>query len=380
MTIKIKIITISLCINLIYGCSVFKPNRGVKSLETVGSVTENTSIYTDSLKCLGKLIEESNQAFKVRASVGLIQDKTGKKEGFDQPILTQSASEMALTALARTNAIKLVATTDVRDLLQYNFLAVNGFDQNKLALITSGNIGSTLSSDFFITGSISEYNEDLRNRNWGLNFFRKLLDTSLSGEDKVLSIAMDLRVVGPTTGSVLTNEKNELLTTSLQNSIVTRSYNGSIFRVFSNSGAGIDYAAKISDPRHLAVREIIEKGILMLIGKLYDVSWQKCDIPAIPENMKLGGSIAKYFESKDHIQVQKVLETAKLNKLVKWKQSKVIKFAMTPIKTFRNNGQLCRNYEISMIKDDHKQMFKGVACREAHGLWKAIDVKKIDSK
>jgi hypothetical protein len=32
-----------------------------------------------------------------------------------------------------------------------------------------------------------------------------------------------------------------------------------------------------------------------------------------------------------------------------------------------------------MIKDKQKQSFKGVACREAHGLWKAVDVKKIDS-
>jgi curli biogenesis system outer membrane secretion channel CsgG len=375
MTMKIKLITIFLCINFVYGCSIFKPNKTVKS---TGYVTENTSIYSDSLKCLGGLIEESHQAFKVRASVGLIQDKTGKKEGFDQPLLTQSASEMALTALARTNAMKLVATTDAKDLLQYNFLGVSGFDQNKLALITNGNIGSTLSSDFFVTGSISEYNENLKSRNWGLNFFRKLLDTSLSGENKVLSIAMDLRIVGPTTGSILTNDKNELLTISLQNSIVTRGYNGSIFRVFSNSGAGVDYAVKISDPRHLAVREIVEKGILILIGKLYDVAWQKCDKPAIPENMNLGGSIAKSFEEKDFIQVQKVLETTKLNKPVKWKQSKVVKYSMTPTKTFRKRTKLCRNYEINMIKDDEKQNFKGVACREAHGLWKAVD-KKFDS-
>jgi curli biogenesis system outer membrane secretion channel CsgG len=372
MAIKIKFITICLCINLVYGCSVFKPNIS-------NSVTENTSIYSDSLKCLGKLIEESNQAFKVRASVGLIQDKTGKKEGFDQPLLTQSASEMALTALARTNAIKLVGTTDAKDLLQYNFLGVSGFNQNKLALITSGNIGSTLSSDFFITGSISEYNDNLKTRNWGLNFFRKLLDTSFSAENKLLTIAMDLRIVGPTTGSILTNDNNELLTTSLKNSIITKSYNGSIFRVFSNSGAGVDYAAKISDPRHLAVREIVEKGVLILIGKLYDVPWQQCDIPATPENMKLGGSIAKSFEEKDHIQLQRVLETTKLNKLVKWKQSKVVKYSMTPTKTFRNRSKLCRNYEVTMIKDKQKQSFKGVACREAHGLWKAVDVKKIDS-
>jgi hypothetical protein len=52
---------------------------------------------------------------------------------------------------------------------------------------------------------------------------------------------------------------------SLRNTVTTRSYNGSLFRVFGESGLGTRYRVKISDPHHLAVREIIEKGILMLI-------------------------------------------------------------------------------------------------------------------
>jgi curli biogenesis system outer membrane secretion channel CsgG len=137
-----------------------------------------------------------------------------------------------------------------------------------------------MQSDYFLTGSISEFNEDIRNRNWGLslggNLFHKLTGADVSGQDSIISVAMDMRIVSSKSGSVLRNSQGELLAASLNNNIVTKQYNGSLFRIFGEGNANGNFGVKISDPRHLAIREIVEAGTLMLLGKLYEVPWEQC--------------------------------------------------------------------------------------------------------
>ena len=367
---KINIFILFVAVIFLYACSeATKPNKKVKAIQTTGPVTENSSVYSGGLECLGKLITDSGQAFnKVKVAVGHIQDKTGKREGAGQP-LSQSASDMALTALSRVNAINLVAATTIEDLTQLNIAKQNP-SNTQLVLMQQNNIGSLLPSHFFLTGSISEYNEDIRVRNWGLNFFRKLLDAGFSGGDKVFSIAMDFRLAGSSTGNILKDGKGRLLAISLQNSVVTKDFDGSLFRVFSEAGVGADYAVKISDPKHLAVREIVERGVLELIGRVYDVPWKQCDM-VTPFGVKLGGAIAQYMTKKDQIHAQQVLEIIPTKEIAEWKTSE-LQYTMLATKTYEKEDKTCRDYYISVIKDNRKEGSEATACRQANGVWKDI--------
>ncbi|MCK5523081.1 MAG: hypothetical protein KAI83_08105 [Thiomargarita sp.] len=371
---KINIFILFVAVTFLYACSeVTTPNKEIKAIQTTGPVTENSSVYSGSLECLGKLITDSGQAFnKVKAAVGNIQDKTGKREGMGQP-LSQSASDMALTALSRVNAINLVAATSIEDLTQLN-IAKRNPTQTQLSLISINNIGSLLPSHFFLTGSVSEYNEDIRARNWNLQFFRKFFDVGLSGGDKVFSIAMDFRLAGSSTGNILKDGKGRLLAVSLQNSVITKDVGGSLFRLFNETiskGGGPSYAVKISDPKHLAVREIVERGVLELIGRMYDVPWKQCDM-VTPFGVKLGGTIAQYMTQKDQIHAQQVLEIIPTNEVANW-QTSDIQYTMLATKTYeKKDNTPCREYYISVIKDNRKEGSKGTSCRQANGVWKDV--------
>ncbi len=282
---KTKTFTLIFLLSLLQGCEeITKPNIDYVKPASTGLVSQNNSVYSNALVCLGGLISADNQAGDkgVTMSVGLIQDKTGRE--IDSSPLTQAASEMALTSLSRINAIDLVGSTDIRDILQYNFSHV---DQNLLVnQVALGSLGSIVPSDVFITGAITEYNKDIRGRNWGVNLFGKLVDIGLSGDDSIINVAMDLRLVNAKTGRVLRSGTGKLLTVSLQNNVVTKSYDGSLFRVSTSLGVGGNYAIRIADPLHLAVREIIERATLMLVGELYELSWQQCDKEEAPPRLE----------------------------------------------------------------------------------------------
>ncbi len=292
---KNKILWVSFIVFLA-GCggqNIFESPDDVRKHQTTGLVATNDTLYTEGLKCLGKLIEESGQAGQITASVGQIQDKTAKE--LDTSIqLTQAAPDMALNALGEIGAVDLIGITDVSGLAQV--------DTSKCDVNQVGALGSIscLGSQFFLTGAISEFNKDIRNRSWGFTFFRKLLDTGVSGEDSVINVAMDLRLVA-SSGKILRNSKKELLMVSLQNNVVTRSIDGNLFRTWTDLGAGANFALKTNDPQHLAIREIIDRGTLILVGKLFEVDWQKCDVPKISAKDKAKAKIISAGNTKTEL-------------------------------------------------------------------------------
>ncbi|RKZ80250.1 MAG: hypothetical protein DRR19_23900 [Candidatus Parabeggiatoa sp. nov. 1] len=350
---------------LLYGC-------GPNIKEPKVHVTKNVTMYTGNLKCLGKQIKKSDQAFKVTAAVGKIQDKTGKAKGLGKP-LTQAASDMALTALSRLNAMDIVAPIDTNDLLHLNIEKHNP-TPTKLELKRQGNIGGTFKSQFYLTGAITEYNEDLGEKSGGLDIFRKYLDLGISGSDEVFSVAMDLRLVGSTTGTLLKNQKQELLALSLKNDIHVKDFNGVLFRIFNaglEKGGGINYGFRISDPKHLAVREIIEKAVFILIGKLYEVPFEQCEMTT-PGEAKLGGAVAQYMSKQDQGYAQQVLEVVPTKELAEW-ESVDIQYTMLSTKTYnKDDSTPCREYYITTIRGNRKEGSKGTACRQPNGVWKDV--------
>ncbi|TGO03739.1 hypothetical protein PN36_00660 [Candidatus Thiomargarita nelsonii] len=265
---------LSLLTTFIVGCGGNEGQKPNIITEPEAGPVENETAYTYGLKCIGKEITKSGQAGKITVAVDNIKDKTVKN--FDTSALTQAPSDMALTAFANVGAVDVLAA-----------IPDNGFGHIQISQNKPGKIlGDILPSHVYLAGAITEYNKDIRSRRWGFDFFRNLLDIGVSGYDNVINVAMDLRMVASKSGKILKNSKGKVLNLSLQNNIVTKSYKGDIFRTWSSMGGGGDVGFKIKDPEHLAVREIVDRGVLILMGKLFEVNWKKCDVKRIPPSAK----------------------------------------------------------------------------------------------
>ncbi len=208
----------------------------------------------------------------------------------------------------------------------------------------------------------------------GLIFLEEFLDIGFSGNDKKHTVAMDLRLVGSKTHTVLKGPDGRLLALSLKNEINVKDYNGVIFRIFSaniDKGGGANFGFRISDPKDLAVREIIEKAIFDLIGRLFDVPRENCDLTVFEDN-PIGGSVVDKMTQTDQAYVQQVLELIPTKESIKWDSSD-IQYTMLSTKTFqKEDGTPCREYYISAQLNNRKEGTKGTACRQSNGVWKDI--------
>jgi hypothetical protein len=161
---------------------------------------------------------------------------------------------------------------------------------------------------------------------------------------------------------------------NIYNNIHIKDFNGILFRIFNASlenGGGIDYGFKISDPKHLAIREIIERAVLILIGKLYDVPFEQCEMP-MPFEESIGGLVANNMTQKDQGYAQQVLEIVPTNEIAEWKNSD-IQYQMLSTKTYeKDDGIPCREYYITAIRHNRKEGAEGTACRHKNGVWKDI--------
>jgi len=342
-------ITLWLLVSLFYGCGLIEKIGDDQPTDICQGkqcppVRENITLYTDHLKCLGSQIKEEER-FKVTAAVRNIVDKTGKTEGAGKDF-TQAGSDMAITALSRLNAIKIIEKENPNN----------------------------PKSQFYLTGAITEYNEEIGRSSGGLDIFRKFLDIGFSGSDKKYSIAMDLRLVGSKTHEIIIDYKGRQLVTSLKNEINVKDYNGVIFRVLGaniDKGGGANFGFRISDPKDLAVREIIEKVIFDLIGRLFEVPRENCDLTGFEDNT-IGGSVADKMTQKDQAYVQQTLEMIPTKESINWDSSD-IQYTMLSTKTFKKeDGTPCREYYISARMNNRKEGSKGTACRQSNGVWKDI--------
>jgi hypothetical protein len=97
-----------------------------------------------------------------------------------------------------------------------------------------------------------------------------------------------------------------------------------VFRTWTDIGVGANFALKTNDPQHLAIREIIERGTLILIGKLFEVDWQRCDVQKIAAKdrakvKKISAGKSKGF-SKDPADIPGITVRA-ANEAADWSQS-----------------------------------------------------------
>ena len=252
-------------------------------------VTANATPYSDALVCLGSYARAHHLA-SPRLAVGRISDYTGKVSLEGGREITQGASLMTMTALAKAGARQVERfDTSVGELeLKYanNKLitdapVANPTQPGDYRKIMAGEVAG---SDFFIVGGITELNYNIQSS--GVDAYAGgQADASVkglySGRTMVMNVALDLRLVDTRTLEVVD-------VISYQKQIVGREVKAGVFDILNNNIFDISGGQGALEPMQLAVRAMIERATLEFMANLYGASGP--DVCLDPQNDFLNAS------------------------------------------------------------------------------------------
>jgi curli production assembly/transport component CsgG/holdfast attachment protein HfaB len=233
-------------------------------------VTANPTPYSRALVCLGEYAR-ANHRLSPRIAVGRISDYTGKEEADGSGRkLTQGASLMAISALAKSGA-NLVERydTSVSELeLKYanNKLITDGAPAGPNAPTDYRKImaGQVAGSDFFLVGGITELNFNIRSSGLDASGANTASTRSAqaTGQLYVMNVGLDLRLVDTRTLQVVDVE-------SYQKQIIGRQVGIGLFDVLDGHVFNISAGEGGLEPIQLGVRAVIERAVLEMMANLY---------------------------------------------------------------------------------------------------------------
>lgn len=236
-------------------------------------VTANPTAYSNALVCLGNYARARRLA-SPRIAVGRISDYTGKVSLDGGRALTQGASLMTMTALAKAGARQVERfDTSVGELeLKYanNKLITDAptTNPNQPQAYRKIMAGEVAGSDFFIVGGITELNYNIRSAG---------VDAYVGGEKKdmgkgifnsrqfVMNVALDMRLVDTRTLEVVD-------VISYQKQIIGKEVRAGVFDFFGGNIYDISAGEGGLEPMQLAVRGLIERSTLEFMANLYGAS------------------------------------------------------------------------------------------------------------
>lgn len=252
-------------------------------------VTSNPTPYSTALYCLADYARRYNLP-SPRMAVGRISDYTGSISSDGGRQITQGASLMANTALAKAGA-RIVERydTSVSELeLRYanNKLISddqpNGGPQD--AAYRRILAGQVPGSDFYVVGGITEVNYNIRSGGFDIAG-GEVQDNGgsgmLTGKVFVMNVAIDLRLVQTTTLEVVD-------VVSYQKQIVGREVSAGVFDFLNGNVFDISAGTSGLEPVQLAVRALVERATVEFMANLYGAPGP--EVCLNPANDPLGDS------------------------------------------------------------------------------------------
>ncbi len=226
-------------------------------------VTANPTPYSEALVCMGHYAR-ANKLRPPRIAVGRILDYTGKADFEGGRRVTQGASLMAMSALAKAGA-RLVERfdTSVSELeLKYANNKLIGESESDFRKIMAGSIPG---SDFYLVGGITELNFNIRSVG-GDAFVGDTDATDIKGtlgaKLFVINIALDLRMVETETLEVVD-------VISYQKQIIGRELSAGIFDFANGNVFDVGVGERAQEPIQLAVRSTVERAVLEMMANMY---------------------------------------------------------------------------------------------------------------
>lgn len=265
-------------------------------------VTANPTPYSAALVCLGDYARSRSLA-SPRIAVGRISDYTGKEEAEGGRKVTQGASLMAISALAKSGA-RLVERydTSVSELeLKYanNKLITDapqtGGDQPlPYRRITAGQVPG---SDFYLVGGITELNYNIRSS--GADAFvgdRDAADPKGAFKSRlfVMNVGLDLRLVE-------TRSLEVVDVVSYQKQIIGREVSAGVFAFLNNNVFDLSAGEGGLEPIQLAVRAVVERAVLEMMANLYGAAGPEVCLDARSDPLSTTGLTGAYNPAYDNL-------------------------------------------------------------------------------
>jgi curli production assembly/transport component CsgG/holdfast attachment protein HfaB len=228
-------------------------------------VTANPTPYSGALNCLANYAR-ANNIRGPRVAVGRILDYTGKSDFEGGRQVTQGASLMAISALAKSGA-RLVERfdTSVSELeLRYANNRLIGEDGADFRRILAGQVPG---SDFYLIGGITELNYNIRSV--GTDTFVGDRDPSdpkgiINGKLYVMNVGLDLRLIDTRTLEVVD-------VVSYQKQIIGREVGLGYFQFFDDITVDLGVGGRSQEPVQLAVRSVVERAVVEMMANIYGV-------------------------------------------------------------------------------------------------------------
>lgn len=276
---------------LLAGCVSSSAGPAGRYATPIGNapVTSNPTPYSTALYCLADYARRYDLP-SPRMAVGRISDYTGSISADGGRQITQGASLMANTALAKAGA-RIVERydTSVSELeLRYanNKLisddAPNGGPQD--AAYRRILAGQVPGSDFYIVGGITEVNYNIRSGGFDIAG-GEVGDNGgsgmIAGKTFVMNVAIDLRLVQTTTLEVVD-------VVSYQKQIIGREVSAGVFDFLNGNVFDISAGTSGLEPVQLAIRALVERATVEFMANLYGAPGPEICIS--PANDPLGAS------------------------------------------------------------------------------------------
>lgn len=233
----------TLCGLLLAGCAPTQTVDGKKiGVKPAFSfhVTNNDTPYSQCLKAMRDVPANNLPIF----AVGEIADKTGQVN-YDENghALTQGASEMVISAMAKTGKVHMVERLDLRIPLAEVKLS----EQKKLSRTQYAALPA---SDFIVVGALTELNYNIVSG--GAQLFVKGMGGG--ARTVVVNVAMDLRVIDSRNFAIR-------YVSSLQKQILGYEVEANVFRFFGDTLIEFDAGAIRNEPMQLGVRSVAEMAV-----------------------------------------------------------------------------------------------------------------------
>ena len=258
-------------------------------------VTSNPTPYSTALYCMADYARRYNLP-SPRIAIGRISDYTGSVATDGGRQITQGASLMAYSALAKSGA-RMVERydTSISELeLRYANNKLIGDEgaaegQNEYRRIMAGQVPG---SDFYLIGGVTEVNYNIRSA--GFDVGQGEVDSQrpgsalLQGKVFVMNVAIDLRLVQTTSMEVVD-------VISYQKQIIGREVSAGVFDFLGGNVFDISAGTGGMEPVQLAVRSLIERATLEIMANLYGAPGPQVCLDAAHDPLGTVGPTGGYY-------------------------------------------------------------------------------------
>jgi curli biogenesis system outer membrane secretion channel CsgG len=268
-------------ISLLSGCVSVNPDKNMdnkvdKSYPILEGmpVSKNHTPYSPALVCLAENTSTDltfNKFYKHVIAVGDIKDLTGKYD-FDTggAKVTQGASDMAVTALFKTNAYTIVDRLHMEisnnERILTNQSLVSDYEKvNNNKVLRKLTAGEVIGSNYTIVGSITELNYNIASGGAEAG----IAGLGSKSRTFVGDVGMDLFLVDTRTTRVVD-------AISIKKQLVGYETRHGVYRFFDNELFDVNLGNKKQEPMQLAIRSSIEYAVYEFTERLYGLLPTTC--------------------------------------------------------------------------------------------------------